>query len=140
MVDSGIAKKVINSGVGKTIAANITKELFKKAANSAIGRQLQKAVVTGVANAAEKATTSGLQKIGYAVPSNIQSLISTESNRPVESFQFTESKRPKKKKILLPGSMRPIIEPGRKKGKKEKLEDELFYNEFPIHKSNASYR
>ena len=57
MVNSGIAKKVINSGVGKTIAENITKENFKKAANSAIGRQLQKAVVTRVANTAEKATT-----------------------------------------------------------------------------------
>ena len=63
VVNSGIAKKVIDSGVGKTIAENITKENFKKAANSAIGKQLQKAVVTGVANAAEKVTTSGSKNL-----------------------------------------------------------------------------
>ena len=119
VVNSGIAKKVIDSGVGKTIAENITKENFKKAANSAIGKQLQKAVVTGVVNAAEKATTSGLQKIGLTAPTNLQSLISTGSKRPVQSP--AESKRPKKKKLLPPGSKRSIIKPGRSKGKKRKI-------------------
>ena len=81
---------------------------------------MQKAVVTGVANAAEKATTSGLQKIGLTAPTNLQSLISTGSKRPVQSP--AESKRPKKKKKLLPpGSKRSIIKPGRSKGKKRKI-------------------
>ena len=72
-----------------------------------------------MANAAEKATTSGLQKIGFTAPTNLQSLISTGSKRPVQSP--AESKRPKKKKLLPPGSKRSIIKPGRSKGKKRKI-------------------
>ena len=43
------------------------KENFKKAANSAIGKQLQSAVVKGVANASEKAANSASQKLGFTV-------------------------------------------------------------------------
>ena len=102
VVNSGIARKVIDSGVGKTIAENVTKENFKKAANSAIGKQLQQAVVTGVDNAIEKAATAGLQKLGFlapsttswlqnlAAPSNVERLISTGSKR---LFLATGSKK-----------------------------------------------
>ena len=116
VVNSGIAKKVIDSGVGKTIAENVTKENFKKAANSAIGKQLQKAVVTGVDNAIERATTAGLQKLGFpaatSVPLNVESLISTGSKRPYQS---------KKKKLIPPGSKRPLTGVGRIKGKRRKI-------------------
>ena len=119
VVKSGIAKKVINSTVGKTIAENVTKENFKKAANSAIGKQLQKAVVTGVDNAIERATTAGLQKLGFpaatselTVPLNVESLISTGSKRPYQS---------KKKKLIPPGSKRKRSEVGRIKGKRRKI-------------------
>ena len=127
VVKSGIANKVINSTVGKTIAENVTKENFKKAANSAIGKQLQKAVVTGVDNAIEKATTAGLQKLNFLpktapaatselqkliVPLNVESLISTGSKRPYQS---------KKKKLIPPGSKRKIGGVGRIKGKRRKI-------------------
>ena len=122
VVKSGIPNKVINSTVGKTIAENVTKENFKKAANSAIGKQLQKAVVTGVDNAIEKATTAGLQKLNFLPPaatSELQKLIV-----PAESLIPTGSKRPyqsKKKKLIPPGSKRKRSEVGRIKGKRRKI-------------------
>ena len=124
VVKSGIPNKVINSTVGKTIAENVTKENFKKAANSAIGKQLKKAVVTGVDNAIEKAATAGLQKLNFLppaatselqkliVPLNAESLISTGSKRPYQS---------KKKKLIPPGSKRKIGSVGRIKGKRRKI-------------------
>ena len=63
VINSGVAKKVLDSAVGKTIAENITKENFKKAANSAIGNQLAKVVAEKVDDAFEKATKAGLQKL-----------------------------------------------------------------------------
>ena len=130
VVKSGIAKKVINSTVGKTIAENVTKENFKKAANSAFGKQLQKAVVTGVDNAIERATTAGLQKLGFpaTAPSNVESLIPTGSKRPYQSKKKklipTGSKRPyqsENKKLIPPGSKRPLTGVGRIKGKRRKI-------------------
>ena len=126
VVKSGIPNKLINSTVGKTIAENVTKENFKKAANSAIGKQLKKAVVTGVDNAIEKAATAGLQKLNFLpaapaaaselqkliVPLNVESLISTGSKRPYQS---------KKKKLIPPGSKRTIGGVGRIKGKRRKI-------------------
>ena len=67
------------------------------------------------------------------MPSNVESLISTGSKRPlglqkvpsnVESLISTGSKRPyqsKKKKLIPPGSKRPISGVGRKKGKRRKI-------------------
>merc|ERR1712168_772754 len=59
VINSAVGKKVLNSAVAKKIAENLTEENFKKAANSAIGKQLEKVIETGVANASEKA----LQKL-----------------------------------------------------------------------------
>ena len=127
VVKSGIPNKVINSTVGKTIAENVTKENFKKAANSAIGKQLKKAVVTGVDNAIEKATTAGLQELNFLpktapaatselqkliVPLNVESLISTGSKRPYQS---------KKKKLIPHGSKHTIGGVGRIKRKRRKI-------------------
>ena len=122
VVKSGIPNKLINSTVGKTIAENVTKENFQKAANSAIGKQLKKAVVTGVDNAIEKAATAGLQKLNFLPPaatSELQKLIV-----PAESLIPTGSKRPyqsKKKKLIPPGSKRKRSEVGRIKGKRRKI-------------------
>ena len=121
VVNSGIAKKVIDLGVGKTIAKNITKENFQKAANSAIGKQLQKAVVTGVSNAAEKAATSGLQKLGFTAPSTPDWAVSP--NPPTLPPQLGAQSQPRKSKV---GSKRPRPPgtpgpPGRKKGKRRRI-------------------
>ena len=67
VANSALAKKVINSTLGKKVIQQATKENFKKAANSAIGKQLQSAVVKGVANASEKAANSASQKLGFTV-------------------------------------------------------------------------
>ena len=122
VVKSGIPNKLINSTVGKTIAENVTKENFQKAANSAIGKQLKKAVVTGVDNAIEKAATAGLQKLSFLPPaatSELQKLIV-----PAESLIPTGSKRPyqsENKKLIPPGSKRPLTGVGRIKGKRRKI-------------------
>ena len=105
-LNSGIAKKVIDSGVGKTVAKNITKENFIKAANSAIGKQLQKAVVTGVSNAAEKAATTGLQKLGFPAPSNVKPTPdwTVSPNPSTLPPQLGTQSQPRKSKV---GSKRP---------------------------------
>ena len=72
---------------------------------------MQKAVVTGVANAAEKATNSGLQKLNF-LPKTAPS--------PVKSFISTGSKRPREK-LLPPGSKRLINQLVHKKGKQRKI-------------------
>ena len=66
VANSALLKKVINSGVGKKIVAQATKENFRKVANSAIGKQLQTAVVKGAADAAEKAANTTFQKLGIS--------------------------------------------------------------------------
>ena len=121
VVNSGIAKKVIDSGVGKTVAKNITKENFIKAANSAIGKQLQKAVVTGVSNAAEKAATTGLQKLGFPAPSTPDWAVSP--NPSTLPPQLGAQSQPRKSKV---GSKRPRPPgtpgpSGHKKGKRRKI-------------------
>ena len=119
-LNSGIAKKVIDSGVGKTVAKNITKENFIKAANSAIGKQLQKAVVTGVSNAAEKAATSGLQKLGFTAPSTPDWAVSPNPPTlpPPQLGAQSQPPIPRKSKVRSKHPRPPgISEPGRKKGK-----------------------
>ena len=64
VANSALLKKVINSGVGKKIVQQATKENFRKVANSAIGKQLQTAVVKGAADAAEKVANTTFQKLG----------------------------------------------------------------------------
>ena len=66
VANSGLLKKVINSGVGKKIVQQATKENFRKVENSAIGKQLQTAVVKGAADAAEKAANTTFQKLGIS--------------------------------------------------------------------------
>ena len=66
VANSTLARKVINSAVGKKVIEQVTKENLKKAANSAIGKQLQTAVVKGVADATEKAANATFQKIGIS--------------------------------------------------------------------------
>ena len=63
VANSALAKKVINSTVGKKVIQKATKDNLIKAANSAIGKQLQTAVVKGVANASEKAANSTFEKL-----------------------------------------------------------------------------
>ena len=103
----------MDSAVGKTIAENITKENFKKAANSAIGRQLTKTVADKVDNAVIK----GLQKLKFTTPSQDTPLL------PPETLQDTPllppgTLVPQDTPLLPSGTKRSL--PGRKKGKKKR--------------------
>ena len=52
----------------------------------------------------------------------VESLISTGSKRPLGLVPSNvKSKHPKKKKLIPPGSKRPISAVGRKKGKRRKI-------------------
>ena len=64
VANSTLAKKVINSGIGKKLVEKATKDNFQKVANSAIGKQLQSSLVKGVANASEKAANAAFEKLG----------------------------------------------------------------------------
>ena len=64
VINSTLANKAINSTIGKQVIKHATKENFKKAAESAIGKQLKTAFVNKVADASEKIAANTLQKLG----------------------------------------------------------------------------
>ena len=64
VINSTLANKAINSTIGKQVIKHATKENFKKAAESAIGKQLKTAFVNKVADASEKVAANTLQKLG----------------------------------------------------------------------------
>ena len=68
VANSAVTKKVLNSAIGKKVIEKATKENLVKAANSAIGKQIQNAVVKGVADASEKAANSAFNKLGVTAP------------------------------------------------------------------------
>ena len=126
VANSALAKKVINSAVGKKVIAHATKENLKKAANSAIGKQLQSALVKGVADASEKAANTTLQKLGIssepglvartaekAAHSGLQKLgLAPEKSALDQVFAATTLPAPKKSR------KRKITRPGRQKKSK----------------------
>ena len=64
VANSALINKAVNSTIGKQVIKHATKENFKKAAESAIGKQLQTAFVNKVADASEKVAANTLQKLG----------------------------------------------------------------------------
>ena len=48
VANSALTKKVINSAIGKKVIEKATKDNLVKAANSAVGKEIQSAVVKGV--------------------------------------------------------------------------------------------
>ena len=126
VANSALAKKVINSAVGRKVIEQATKENFKKAANSAIGKQLQSAVVKGVADVSEKAANSAFQKLGISTQPG---LVAKTSEKAVTSaFQNLGISEPEKialEKVFndtlpKPNRKRKLIRPGRQKGKKRR--------------------
>ena len=127
VANSALAKKVINSAVGKKVIAHATKENLKKAANSAIGKQLQTALVKGVADASEKAANTTLQKLGIssepglvartaekAAHSGLQKLgLAPDKLALDQVFAATTLLAPKKK-----SRKRKVTRPGRQKKSK----------------------
>lgn len=67
--NSALTKKVINSTIGRKVIEKATKENLIKAANSAIGKQIQTAVVKGVADASEKSSSFSISKTWCFTPS-----------------------------------------------------------------------
>ena len=106
LINTGTAKKFLDSAVGKTLTENITKENFKKAANSALAKQLKKTVAEKVDDAFKKATKAGLEKLQLKpIPEKVS------------------------KKTVPPGTKRPYTEdsPTRKKGKRRKTGNGIIY-------------
>ena len=124
VANSALAKKVVNSAVGKKVIEKATKENFKKAANSVLGKQLQSAVVKGVADASEKAANSAFQKLGISTEPGLVAKTSEKAvNSALQNLGIQE-------KIALdkvfndtlppPSRKRKVQRPGRKKGKKRR--------------------
>ena len=111
VANSALAKKVINSAVSKKVIEKATKENFKKAANSAIGKQLQTAVVKGVANASEKAANSAFQKLGILNPEKTEQNLGIQEKIALEKILANTLPNPRKRKLQSPG---------RQKGKKKR--------------------
>ena len=97
--------------MGKKVIEKATKENFKKAANSAIGKQLQTAVEKGVANASEKAANSAFQKLGILNPEKTEQNLGIQEKIALDKVFNDTLPNPRKRKIS---------KPGRKKGKKRR--------------------
>ena len=87
VANSALTKKVINSAIGKKVIEKATKDNLVKAANSAIGKELQTAVVKGVANASEKAANSAFKKLGISSPPQPGFIAKTTEKAANSAFQ-----------------------------------------------------
>ena len=122
VANSALAKKVINSTIGKKVIEKATKENLVKAANSAIGKQVQTAVIKGVADASEKVANSTFQKLGLP-PGTVAKAAEKAANSTLKEFGIIPEKEvleqvfaattlPKKRKQLS-------YTPGRSKKRKK---------------------
>ena len=99
VANSALAKKVINSAVGKKVIEQATKKNLIKAANSAIGKQLQTAVIKGVADASEKAANTTLHKLGISSQPGIVAKATEKATK--SGFQkLGLSSQPEEKAVL----------------------------------------
>ena len=100
VINSALANKAINSTIGKQVIKQATKENFKKAAESAIGKQLKTAFVNKVADASEKIAANTLQKLGIeSKPGVIAKTAKKVTNSALQNTGLWEE--PKKKKSAL---------------------------------------
>ena len=65
---SAIAKKVLNSATAKKVLNSTTAKNLKRAANSAIGQEIKKSVLTGVTEASKNAAEGAFAKLGLPAP------------------------------------------------------------------------
>ncbi len=132
VANSALLKKVINSGVGKKIIQQATKENFRKVANSAIGKQLQTAVVKGAADAAEKVANTTFQKLGISSePGFVAKASEKAANSALQKLGLSELQNSEKavlEKVFaantLPapkGRKRKRTKPGRRPAKRKRI-------------------
>ena len=119
VVNSALAKKVINSTVGKEVGKHLTKKNLVKAANSAIGKKIQATAVKEIANAAEKVANGTLKKVGISTqPGAIAKTSGKTINSFVNKLKFDTLSQPSEIEALnqvFAASTVPI-----QKGKKRK--------------------
>ena len=123
VANSALAKKAINSAIGKKIIEQATKENFKKAANSAIGQQLKKSIVSGIANASEKAVNSTLEKAGISSKPGVVAGVSEKAaNSLLEKIGFSPDStiKPTPPKIVPPKLSKRKRPLSRQKGKRRR--------------------
>lgn len=64
VLNSATTKKLLNSSTIKKVLDSSTVKNLKKAANSTIGKELQKSVLSGVSQATQNAAEGAFQKLG----------------------------------------------------------------------------
>ena len=134
VANSALLKKVINSGVGKKIVQQATKENFRKVANSAIGKQLQTAVVKGAADAAEKVANTTFQKLGIpSQPGFVAKASEKAANSAIQKLglsglQNSPAQKAALEKVFAAATLptllrkrRRNVKPGRRRPKKRKI-------------------
>ena len=94
VANSALAKKVINSAVINKVVGKATKENLVKAANSAVGKQIQTAVVKSVADASDKVVNSTLQKLRLpSAPGAVAKVTEQAVNSTLKEFGIEPDKK-----------------------------------------------
>ena len=104
IANSGVVKKVAASSVAKKVLNQATKKNFQKAANSALGKTLKSAVISGVANATEKVADNTLKKLGVTSvdPKTVSSAVTSVADSALERLGVPPQKAKKRKKSTKP--------------------------------------
>ena len=117
VANSALTKKVINSTIGKKVIEKATKDNLVKAANSAIGKEIQSAVVKGVADASERAANSAFKKLGVSAPPT--GLVAKTSEQALNKLGIAAPEKKVLEKVFaattLPTRKRKLYRPGRSK-------------------------
>ena len=123
IANAGIVKKVTGSVIAKKVLDKATKKNFQKAANSALGKQLKSAVISGVANASEKAADTTLKKLGISdsvlSPKTVSSTVTSVADSAFQKLGVSAPTPPEKKKTggkrKAPKTTKPFIHKKRRK-------------------------
>ena len=93
---SAIAKKVLNSASAKKVLNSTTAKNLKRAANSAVGQEIKKSVLTGVTEATKNAAEGAFAKLGLPPPPPPQP---TQASLPKPPPAKRRKKRVRKKRV-----------------------------------------
>ena len=101
--NSALAKKVLNSATAKNLKKKVfnsaTAKNLKRAADSAIGQEIKKSVLSGVTEASKSAAEGAFQKLGLPISSQLP--ISRKRRRKVVNIKKSSVKKRKKGRGIL---------------------------------------
>jgi len=100
--NSALAKKLLNSATAKnlkrTVLNSATAKNLKRAADSAIGQEIKKSVLSGITEASKGAAEGAFQKLGLPVSNQLP--VSRKRRRKVSTKKSGAKKRKKGRGIV----------------------------------------